>query len=362
MFDIKLAGKIKEAKDFKLHILDVQGQLRQELAEMTQSLVALDKRFSDLNAKLEAEIVQIRSKSVQIADPDQMKVATDRIGIQSQEYSDAVKKMEGDLARVTPGEQAVNAKIAAMQTRISSVKNDIDETLKRVKLLLVRHPNLFERISCVCYDGDVLKGKCEAGSLSDTSTCEICPAGSWCVRGVARPCKTSCPGGQVLKGRCPAGSVSDVTTCETSPEGTWSNDGVVYPCRTACEPGFELRGSCPEGSDVDRTRCASCPDGFFCQNGVASECKTSCDDGLILVGKCKRGETTDTTTCKPSPAGYYATRGVSFPCQTTCPDGKYLVNLCGTGSAQDTSTCTVCPDGTFCKGGKVIPCKTTCSD
>jgi len=245
---LQLGDKISAAKDFKIHIMDVHGQLRQELADTTQSLVALDQKFSDLFAKLDENMAIMKTAAQQMAEPEEMKVASDRVDIKSQQSLDAVKDVESDTHHVKVGGTEETAKLDTFKTQMQSVKSDIDEALRKAKAMLIRHPNLFERISCVCYDGDVLNGRCIAGSLADTSTCDICPQGSWCVRGVAHTCKTSCAGGQVLKGKCRAGSVSDVTTCAPCPVGSYSNQGLALACRTTCDPGDELRGSCPAGS------------------------------------------------------------------------------------------------------------------
>jgi len=358
----ELGEKIKAAKDFKEHIMDVHAQLRQELADTTQSLVALDQKFSDLYAKLGENMANMQTVAEQMAEPEEMRVASDRVDIKSQQSLDSVKDVQSDSAHIKTGEEEERAKFDTFKTRLKSVKSDVDEALHKAQKMLKRHPNLFERISCVCYDGDVLNGGCIAGSLADPSTCDICPEGSWCVRGVARSCKATCPGGQVLKGKCPAGSLSDVTTCVPSSAGFYSKQGVAFPCKTTCDPGDELRGSCPAGSDHDTTRCAHCAAGFFCQEGVADECKTLCADGLVLTGQCKRGQASDSTTCETSPAGHFAADGLAVPCKAACPDGQYLDRDCPAGSTQDTSTCEACPDGHFCTGGKTFECKTTCAD
>ena len=357
-----LSSKIKAAKEWKLHMMDVYGQLRQELAATTQSLVALNNKFSKLYGDLESRLNTMQTQSQHLGEPEEMKVGTDNVDMRAQQSLDSVKELVSKMNHLRAAEKDERDKLKAFKAHLRATKTDIKTALGKASQMLRRHPNLFERISCVCYDGDVLNGKCIAGSLSDTSTCDICPAGSWCVRGEAYPCKTTCPGGQILKGECKAGSVSDVTTCEPSPESLYSQNGKSIPCRTTCEPGEELRGTCPAGSDHDSTRCSHCPAGFFCQDGVARECKTSCSDGLVLTGTCKRGMAQDTTTCEPSPAGHYSTGGVAVPCKSTCPDGQLLVDQCPQGSTQDTSHCIACPDGHYCKGGMSFPCRKTCAD
>ena len=182
-FGVQLADKVKAAKDFKEHMMDVHLQLRQELADTTQSLVALNQKFSDLYADLGKQLADTQTTADQMARPEEMKVASDRVNIKAQQSLDSVKDVESDSDHVKAAEKDERAKLKVFQKRLKSVQRESNEVLRKAKAMLSRHPNLFERISCVCYDGDVLNGRCIAGSLADTSTCDICPEGSWCVRG-----------------------------------------------------------------------------------------------------------------------------------------------------------------------------------
>jgi len=352
--------KIQAAKDFRESSLAVNNQLRQELAETTQSLEGMDKKFGDMYAALGEEIEKLSNTTEGIAAPEDIQVGEDRAGLRVQETIDGIADAKPETEYIKKRWESETERLNKMREKLKVIKKEVNLAIMRAKELLNRHPNLFERISCVCYDGDKLNGKCIAGSMADESTCDPCPGDSYCVRGLEFPCKTTCPGGLVLTGTCAIGSVSDVTTCEPSLAGFYSESGEALLCRTTCEPGFELRGTCPVGSSSDTTRCAKCPAGFFCQDGKTQECKTSCEAGLVLTGKCTQGASTDVITCEPSPAGHYSEIGAAIPCKPSCEDGLYLTDECPAGSTSDTSTCSECPEGAYCTGGKVIPCKVSC--
>lgn len=356
----KIGDQVQEAKDFRESSLAVHNQLRQELAETTQSLEDIDKKFSDLFTALSVKIALLSNATEGLASPEDIKVGVDRVDIQNQETLDNSQNTQPEVDYVKEREASEVSRLNRLEERLKTVRAAVNMAIMRAKEMLHRHPNLFERVSCVCYDGDKLNGKCIAGSMDDESTCDLCPEGSYCTRGVEYKCKTNCPGGMVLKGVCPAGSVSDVTTCVPSPEGFYSETGVATPCKTTCDPGFELRGVCLVGSSTDTKHCEKCPAGFSCTDGQTHECKTSCEAGLVLTGMCTLGSASDVITCEPSPVGHYSEIGVAIPCKPTCEDGKFLEDECPVGSTSDTSKCAECPEGSYCKGGKAIPCKTTC--
>ena len=281
--------KIKKAKEFRESSLALHNQVRQQLAETTRSLEEMDAKFGELYASLATEIERLSNSTGSLASPEEIKQGEDRVGLEAEETLDKSRDRKPEVEYLEEREKSESDRLRKMQDHLKTIKTESNMAIMRAKELLKRHPNLFERISCVCYDGDKLNGKCIAGSLADESTCDLCPEGSYCLRGEEYPCKTTCPGGMVLTGTCPMGSVSDITTCVPSPAGSFSENGIATPCRTTCDEGFELRGTCPVGSSSDTTRCASCPAGFFCTDGMPHECKNSCEAGLVLTGKCSRG-------------------------------------------------------------------------
>ena len=367
-------GRIEEAKSFKESSLALHVHLRAELARTTQELKDVDTKFSEMYDSIRERIDQLGKDTEGAASPDEMRVAAERINESLQQTMANVQNVPSQVEYLRNQEASERSRLAKTQETLESLQVEIDNTLRRANDMLQRHPSLLQRISCVCYDGDKLNGHCVAGSLDDSSTCDPCPAGSFCLRGVEYPCKTTCWSGQVLTGACGPGSVSDVSTCVPSPEGFYAKRGRAHPCKTTCDPGFELRGTCPVGSQEDTTRCHSCPAGFFCEDGIAHTCKTSCDPGLVLTGKCRDGSATDTTSCETSPAGFYSENGVAIPCKRTCEPGKYVAEECPAGSKSDTSLCTDCPEGFYCTGeytiispfasdvgvARKLQCKTSC--
>ena len=115
---------------------------------------------------------------------------------------------------------------------------------------------MVQSCSTECEPGNELTGFCSAGSVEDTTTCEVCRAGFFCTGdGEAVPCKSKCDDGEVFAGECPAGSKTDVTTCNVCPEGFHCSNGVAVPCRSSCPSGEPVTGSCPPGSVADTTVC-----------------------------------------------------------------------------------------------------------
>jgi len=207
----------------------------------------------------------------------------------------------------------------------------------------------------------VLKGECKAGSESDKTTCDPCPAGSFCSDGLVFPCKTTCPLGEQLTGQCSAGSESDTTKCQPCPEGYFCRDGVATACRTSCPDGHKLDTDCPEGSTVN-AQCKPCRAGVFCATGREEPCKTTCEAGKVLKGFCPSGSVADVTSCIPAPAGSFAVDGIASLCVSMCPPGQLLTGSCPAGSTKDGMLCAPCPEGQWCVDGVSEPCIKECPD
>ena len=208
------------------------------------------------------------------------------------------------------------------------------------------------------------RGKlCPAGS-GDPNLAPVtdCPAGSYCVDGIAGDCPLGnyCPEGTLFPQPCAPGSYLDSSV--SSPE----NQNDCLPCTAGkycpfygqsqvegdCQPGY----ACPLGSSSPTQEI--CAPGTFSSGGLGS-----CQD-------CDVGEysSSGSSSCLSCPPGFYQNvtgqaNCLSCPPGNFCPDGSNNPTPCaagsGTGSgiqfsSQDDCDKNLCPPGKYCINGVVI--------
>ncbi|CAG5113760.1 Oidioi.mRNA.OKI2018_I69.chr2.g7850.t1.cds [Oikopleura dioica] len=243
-------------------------------------------------------------------------------------------------------------------------------------------PNCAPGINCIGGASDVLQ--------SDGKYGEICPIGSYCDDGTAKPCPvgsygsrsgltsssecSECPQGfdcseegvwNLVDHRCEAGY-----TCDAGVDGV---SKVPVACTSSgkyCPLGSYQEQFCPEGKWNDKAtphaECDLCPRSFFCDgNGNKEEC---------LQGHyCPQGSS-DKTMLGCPPGTYYDDTGASsFANCRTCPQGKYCTYKAGPDSPNDLPDCMngydcdfgqsipspadkKCPKGYVCPAGIKTPC------
>jgi len=353
--------KIATGATYKKQSSEIQAKLKAELADTTESLLLLDKQFSRKIEDAEERLADLDAQKNNLAVESEVSAASDALGIKVQDVMDQVKDAESQVARAHAKQHGEEAMLKALKDHLVGAQTALKEAIAKSKAHLERHPDLFERVSCTCYDGDKLEGHCTGTEgLSDASVCTPCPEGSYCLRGIEYPCRSSCPAGQELKGSCPRGSSEDATQCEPCPEGKFCADGEAKECLQTCEDGEELRGACPAGSIRDGMNCRRVAAGFWATNGVAMQCMASCSDGEVLTGSCPRGSALDQTKCEQCPSGSFCEGGEARPCKVSCPSGQYLEGTCEPGSQKDSTECIPCEEGFYCRGGLKNPCKDRC--
>jgi len=182
----------------------------------------------------------------------------------------------------------------------------------------------------------------------DVSECELCPAGHFCRRGVARACHAH------------SVSASGQAACLCVPGyHQWSAEGGCQ----ACPPGHV----CPDGAATpcagvpDRARRAGHPEAFCPCTGAAASYYDSGGGGA----------------CRPCPAGFYCTPFALLPAPADalavnvpvrCPAGSVSpaqsthvgACLCAAAahymSAEAPAGCRPCAAGTYCAQNLQLPC------
>ena len=185
--------------------------------------------------------------------------------------------------------------------------------------------------------GTCVSSACNAGYYMSSSTCTLCPAGTYRASTGATAlsdCSTckACSTSGTTSGSCTTGSTSDPITCVCN--AGYYGDGQLC---TGCTAG-KYRASTGATVVAD---CTDCNAGFYSASTGASlssacvGCKT-CDANAVTGGSCPAGSSSDAKTCTCN-AGYY---GNGQLC-TGCTAGKYRAST-GALAVSDCSTCKSC--------------------
>jgi len=230
---------------------------------------------------------------------------------------------------------------------------------------------------CVCPDGlSIVNGACSCspGYFLSASTCQICPANSYCPSGSTSP--TSCGSGSLSS----QGSAS-ISSCQSpqiyvniSIDGASSTmnqsqfqnalpsnvvltqyQDVLVAVQASCFQGYYCPMDtttpipCPAGTYnslpniADPSGCLTCPQGSYCPS--ASMLPTSCAAGSYMIGI----GASQQSNCVTCPSGNYCPLGTITP--SNCSAGTYNPVLNGTGIA----SCLACPAGEYCPLATTTP-------
>ena len=205
-------------------------------------------------------------------------------------------------------------------------------------------------------------------SFTTQSSCNACPAGSYCTGSTALPivCEKgyNCPASTRFSHEFPCGPgyYSDVvgnSVCSLCPQGYYCNNAAqssnnICPINKYCPAGSGYGLLCPPGTYNSYSQglssssgCTQCPAGQYCIDGTITG---QCSSGFYCIG----GSSTPTPVNlmpygQPCPAGHYCPLGTTSP--ILCPDGKFRKDT----GARNSSDCTSCPPGSYCKSGVTTP-------
>ena len=213
---------------------------------------------------------------------------------------------------------------------------------------------------------DKCKLECNLGYYAFLgSSCEICPAGSYCPSGATQV--TPCPAGQYSdKGAftctaCPApyttgaaGTGVTINGCSVKLiSGNYVNNDKV----TTCPAGYFCSGGT---TYYDNNGATECPANSYCTAGTSKPIQCPTETPYSRAGaksadecfSCSPGTYRDETVaeCIDCPVGYYCENGQ----KTACPAGQY-------NDQTGQSSCKKCPGGTYNKETGQIQC-TQCPD
>ncbi|KAL0230075.1 hypothetical protein PCE1_003639 [Barthelona sp. PCE] len=197
------------------------------------------------------------------------------------------------------------------------------------------------------------KYDCPEGTYNafvNQTTCTLCAKGHYC-EGTGLSSQTICPSGyQHLEGQ---------NSCSETPIGFYSPS--VFSAPSICEPGYytsaanqtsctacEAGSFCVEGSKTDcpagyytpvdgRSSCSACPAGKYCME-VGTDTPVACASGSYSLG--------GAAWCETTPTGYFSPTSDVMP--LPCAPGTYQ------GSENSTS-CSSCPAGKYCPGTTTTP-------
>ena len=184
---------------------------------------------------------------------------------------------------------------------------------------------------------------CDAGyyKSSNTSTCVICPIGSYCIGGREDSKPVVCATGRNTTG---LGS-SNYTNCIC--QAGWYGPALAQAC-TVCETGYW----CPGGNDVH----TACPQNTNSPTSSYQITHCSCIPGYKPHGNISQG--TNGTNCTICPTTGYCQSGILSLCRNNSvarvsgATGQEQCD-CNPGFYSDTtiSICIICPQDTYCSGG-----------
>ena len=189
---------------------------------------------------------------------------------------------------------------------------------------------------------------------SNTSTGDICPAGTFCPLQSTTP--TPCTPGYYcsdsglseVSGPCFAGHYCSGGSSQPNPVGETFGD--VCPPGTYCEEGSLSPSLCapgtfsPHSGNQNVSACIACASGSYCSSyGLASP-TDFCPSGVYC------------------PEGQFTPMGVSCPIGHFCPSESGLPLPCSSGMYQpfeSQSSCLVCPAGRYCDINEAILTQTS---
>lgn len=201
------------------------------------------------------------------------------------------------------------------------------------------------------FDRNNCKLECNLGYYAPGSSCEICPAGSYC------------PSGATLATKCPAGQYSDegASTCTACPApyttGAAGTGKTINGCSVFLKQGEYVSNgkvtTCPAGyyclggtTYYDNNGATECPAGSYCPAGKSEPIQCPTDAPYSRAGaksadecfSCSPGTYRDETVteCTTCPVGHYCENGQ----KKECPAGRY-------NDQTGQSSCQKCPGGTY---------------
>lgn len=173
-----------------------------------------------------------------------------------------------------------------------------------------------------------------------------CPAGSYCLEGMLRPCPAGTYGSlaglssPACSGPCPAGRYC--------PSGTASDTNDTANTATTTTIGF----ACPAGrygfSGMGDASCTGpCEAGYYCPESSSSARERECGSGIVFCGE-GSGSPVNVNT------GWYATGGgeLTRSGQAECLGGREGTTTANPPSAM--SLVQLCPDNTVGWNGTAI--------
>ena len=213
-----------------------------------------------------------------------------------------------------------------------------------------------------CKNGSARPSLCPKGTyqtLEGSSFCHVCPSGKFCPEGTSNPLNcplgSYCPEGSPhlntsaaqhhIHGTnlCPPGTFGNVTQlfsdkqCEPCTAGFYCAAAGLYEPTGPCQPGFY----CLRGSSLKAPRL----------NAVDSKCVGSEFKG----GLCAAGFICSGGNDSPWPD---ETNGFACAAGTFCAEGAQTPSFCAKGTYNPTSgqgECQLCPPGRMCPMGAITP-------
>lgn len=209
---VSMGKAINGSKDFKRKVAVVLGQLKSELKDTSESLLMLDKKYSDQMDAVSARIQNLKDLQSNIANPNDMSEGVDQVAVRTEGVFDGLDDMKESIMQSRDRQLAQSDRQVELKRRLQDLTKHLTSTITLAQNHLARHPDLIERISCTCYEGFKLEGQCIAGSMDDQSMCEPCPAGT-----APPPCPR--PPDACASPRLPLGAVAAAPPCRRLTRG-----------------------------------------------------------------------------------------------------------------------------------------------
>jgi len=157
---------------------------------------------------------------------------------------------------------------------------------------------------------------CTCCGGSNTGIGGICPKGSFCTRGSAKP-EPCLPGTYAdIQGAercelcrpgyfCPTGTVEFETN--PCPSGHFCPENTTYAIEFQCPPGRYN----PDMNGKSEADCLLCPPGEYCESAGQNETSGNCSAGFYCIGGSKTPTPVDLAEGSNCPPGFY------------CPEGQW---------------------------------------